>query len=172
MSNNTHHQDILRFLAVLFDLFLSSRALGKLLLAGVPMYLGTDKPAREPDLMIVLNDHVSRIQATYLNGSADIAVEVVSPESDEPDHGAKLIEYEAAGVSEYWLIDPIRTQADIYVLDSNQHYRRLSPDADGQLHSVVLPGLSLYPRLLWQDNLPGATEIVLLVEQMGKVTNE
>ena len=168
MSNNTQHQEILRFLTVLLDFFLSAKSLGKLLLAGVPMYLGDDKPAREPDLMVVLNEHLSRIQMTYLNGPADIAIEVVSPESDERDHGAKLLEYEAAGVLEYWLIDALRSQADIYILDTNKRYQRVNLDAEGRLNSSVLPGFSFDPRLLWKESLPGGAAIVTLIEQMGK----
>jgi Uma2 family endonuclease len=116
VTNNLIHQRLLRFLATLFGSFLEVKSLGEVILAGFPMYLGDDKPAREPDLMIVLNAHRERIKPTYLDGIADLVVEIVSPESDERDHGKKYIEYEAIGISEYWLIDPIRQESDVYVL--------------------------------------------------------
>ena len=49
-------------------------------------------------------------------GAADLCVEVVSPESVTRDCREKLTEYEQAGVREYWLIDPFRTQARFHRL--------------------------------------------------------
>src|SRR5258708_35842505 len=126
-SSTTQHQDILRFLAVLLNLYLGTPTRGKILLAGVPMYLGDDRPAREPDLLVILSEHLEHIKATYLDGIADIVVEIVSPESDERDHGAKFVEYEAAGVPEYWLIDPLRSESTIYVLSVGKRHRRFTP---------------------------------------------
>src|SRR5258708_20749745 len=107
MTNNRSHQRLLGFLFTLFNLFLDRKHLGEVIIAGFPMYVGDDKPAREPDLMVILSAHRERIKSTYLDGIADIVVEIVSPESGERDHGTKYIEYETLGIPEYWLIDPI-----------------------------------------------------------------
>src|SRR5260221_99820 len=69
MTNNLQHQRLIRFLATLFGFFLDREKLGEVILAGFPMYLGDDKAAREPDLMVVLNIHRERIKATYLDES-------------------------------------------------------------------------------------------------------
>lgn len=45
-----------------------------------------------------------------MDGTPDLIVEVTSPESLARDRGEKYVEYEAAGVREYWLIDPDRQQ--------------------------------------------------------------
>src|SRR5215210_7827435 len=79
MTNNLSHQRLLGFLFTLFSLFLGRKQLGEVILAGFPMYVGDDKAAREPDLMIVLSAHRERIKPTYLDGIADIVVEIVSP---------------------------------------------------------------------------------------------
>jgi len=166
MTNNTQHQDILQFLTVLLNFYLSAKSLGKLLLAGVPMYLGDERPAREPDLLIVVNEHLERIKGTYLDGIADVVVEIVSPESDERDHGIKFIEYEAAGVPEYWLIDPLRAEATIYCLGTDKRYHRTAHDGQGRLMSVLLPSFALDPALLWQETLLTGAALLTLVEQM------
>src|SRR5713226_8230094 len=166
LSTNTQHQDILRFLTVLLDLYLGTRKLGRLLLAGVPMYLGDDRPAREPDLLVILNEHLERIKATFLDGIADIVVEIVSPESDERDHGAKFIEYEAAGVPEYWLIDPLRSEATIYVLGVDRRYHRFAPDEAQRFSSSILPGFSFPADVLWKQVLPSGSDLIALVQQM------
>jgi hypothetical protein len=68
-SKSVRHQLILGFLASSFDLFMGFRdGMGRTLLTGVPMYLSDRLPVREPDLLIVLNEHRDRIKITYLDG--------------------------------------------------------------------------------------------------------
>lgn len=167
VSNNVRHQRLLFFLAALLDYFLRKKGLGEVLLAGLPMYLGDDKPAREPDVMVVLTDHRERIQDTFLDGTADVVIEVVSPESDERDHGAKFIEYEAAGIPEYWLVDLIRREAIFYALGSDNRYHPIPHDEQGRLVSSLLSGFALDPAVMWQETLPGGAELGALVDQMG-----
>ena len=124
------------------------------------------KPAREPDIMVILNAHLDRMRDTYIDGIADVVVEIVSPESDIRDYADKLTEYEAVGVPEYWLIDPQRQQAVIHVLEGGR-YRRAPLDAQGRLVSTVLPGFALDTALLWQQPYPGSITIVRLAEGMG-----
>jgi len=170
VTNNTAHNMILLFLSTLLNIFLDFEPIGKVLLAGISMHLGDDKPGREPDLMIVLNENTEKIKPTYLEGAADIVVEIVSPESVERDYGKKFIEYEEAGVREYWRIDPLRKQVDIYVLtpiaDNENRYRRVDLNSQGQLISSLLPGFALDPKILWQDELPGGKTIYMMVQEM------
>jgi hypothetical protein len=81
-------------------------------------------------------------------------VEIVSPESDARDRGDKFVEYEAAGIPEYWLIDLVRRETDLYHLDAESRYRRIAPDAAGVYESVLLPGLRLKPDWLWRQPVP------------------
>lgn len=165
LMNNVLHNEILSFLDTLLRLYLGFKPIGKVLLAGISMYVGDDKPAREPDLMIVLNEHRDRIQETRLNGAADIAIEIVSPESRARDAIIKYDEYQAIGVREYWLIDPERQQADIYVLDATGRYRRAALDGQGRLVSSLLAGFTLDPAILWRESLPEGADLIQLVQE-------
>jgi Uma2 family endonuclease len=167
VSNNTQHNVILLFLSSLLNLFLGIRSVGRVLLAGVPMHIADDRPAREPDLLVVLNENTHRIKATYVEGPADIVVEIVSPESTDRDRGTKLSEYEAAEVPEYWLIDPLRTEANVYRLGDDGRYHPLPRDSEGRLASQVLPGFALHPDLLWREELPTGNELVELVQHIA-----
>ena len=91
---------------------------------------------------------------TYLDGPADLAVEIISPESRARDQGDKFYEYEQGGVPEYWLIDPVREQAEFYQRSANGFYLPVAPDAQGRYHSAALPGLWLEVGWLWQTPLP------------------
>jgi Uma2 family endonuclease len=166
MSNNAQHNEIFSFLSALLRLFVGMHKIGRLITAGIPMKWSDDQPAREPDLMILLNDHIDRLKSTYVDGIADIVVEIVSPESDERDHGKKFLEYEAAGVPEYWRLDPIRSLAVIFALGEDGRYRPLPLDEQGRLVSRVLPGFALDPSILWQDHLPDGMELFTLAQAM------
>lgn len=171
VSNNTLHNRLLWLVLRLFGYFLDLKPVGEILLEGVPMYLGDDKPARQPDLMIMLNENRGRIQPTYLDGAADVVVEIVSPESGARDRGDKFYEYEAAGVREYWLIDPQRREADVYGLQTVIEgdapvYRRLPLDAQGRLQSAVLPGFAFDASLLWADEPPSGMALLRLIGEM------
>ena len=67
---------------------------------------------RVPDLLFVTSEHVDRQQPTYLDGPRDLAVEIVSPDSVRRDQGEKFVEYEQAGIPEYWLVDADLEQAE------------------------------------------------------------
>jgi Uma2 family endonuclease len=133
------------------------------------MYIANDVPAREPDLIIVLHEHRSRVLPTALEGPADIAIEIVSPESIERDYGDKFKEYQTAGVQEYWLFDPQRQVADIHMLAASGRYQRLPPDAQGRLWSTLLPDFALDPAVLWREPYPAGLGLLRLVSQMTGV---
>jgi Uma2 family endonuclease len=168
MTNNVPHQQLLQFLNSLLDYFLAEHDLGVLLLAGVPMYVGDAHPAREPDLLVVLKQHQTRIAETYLDGIADVVVEIVSPESMARDRAEKLREYEALGIPEYWLFDPIRTDVVFYGLGDDGHYHPIPCDKSGRLVSRVLAGFRLHPSLLWKKPYPRGREVGKLVAAMAE----
>jgi Uma2 family endonuclease len=169
VANNVDHQRLAGFLFSLLRMFLGLKAIGEVLYASVSMYIGAQAPAREPDMLVVLNEHRERIQPTYLNGPADIAIEIVSPESIVRDYVDKFREYEDAGVREYWLFDPQHRVADIYVLDENGRYRRNPLDEQGRIWSTLLPGFALQPALLWTAPYPEGVAFWRLVQQLAGV---
>jgi Uma2 family endonuclease len=121
---------------------------------------------REPDVMVILNTNPGSLQNTYMDGAADICIEVVSPGTETIDYTDKLSEYEKGGVTEYWTIDPLQQECHFYRLTSDGTYTLLREDEDGQYHTELLPGLMLHTPTLWQPRLPQPGEIVTLVRQM------
>ncbi len=79
------------------------------------------------------------------------------------DRGDKFIEYEAAGVREYWLIDPDREQAEFYQLTEAGRYH-LMPITEGRFNSKVLPYFWLQVDWLWQKDLPKVLNVARQLE--------
>lgn len=103
---------------------------------------------RVPDAAYFRPESLPRVFPTYSEGGADLVVEIVSLDSQARDRGEKFVEYEAAGVEEYWIVDPLRRTADFYRL-SDGLYRPVLPDAEGRVHSSVLPGFFVAVDWLW-----------------------
>ncbi len=156
---STRHQLIVRFLIANLSAFIETSDSGVLLPSPYQMKLGPDLPGREPDLLFVTKSNAARIQENRLVGPADLAVEIISPESRARDRGEKFYEYEQGGVTEYWLIDPDREQAEFYRPDARGIYQ-LVQLTDGVFESTVLPGLKLDTAWLWQDPLPPLLSIL------------
>lgn len=154
------HQDIGGFLISLIREFVSLRKLGIVLYDPFQMRLKDSRSSRAPDLMFVANANRSRLKKNYLDGPADLAVEIVSPDSAKRDRVQKRAEYEREGVAEYWIIDPEKERAEFYALNSAGRYEAMPLDGDGWIHSRVLPGLRLKVEDLWLDPLPSAYAIL------------
>ena len=107
-------------------------------------------PGREPDILFVSREHIDRLKETHLEGPADLVVEIINPESCARDRGEKFYEYEQGGVREYWLIDPLRRQAEFYRRDEDGIYRFMPADKEGIFRSLVLEGLWLKVDWLWK----------------------
>ena len=148
------HQRIVRFLISLLDHYVQFENLGEVMPAPFQMKLGPDLPGREPDLLYVVSAHLDRLKDTYLDGPADMVIEIISKESINRDRGEKFVEYETAGVSEYWLIDPIRQQAEFYRRGPDNHYHPVLPDDQGIYHSEAVEGFWLKISWLWQEPMP------------------
>lgn len=143
---------LISFLHRVLAEFVEAGQLGEIFLMDLLMRLETRPSGREPDLVFIATEHLDRLKDAYLDGPADLAVEVVSPESDVRDRSEKLSEYEGAGIPEYWLLDPIRREALFYRLGD-----------DGLFHSVVLPGFALRVAWLWQRPLPSVRDVMCQV---------
>ena len=159
MSASTKHQRIVVWLTTLLNLFTEHYNLGLLLTAPANMYLEVVKHGREPDIMFVLQERLHIVAEQNLTAPADMVIEVVSPESAERDRNKKYGEYESAGITEYWLIDPLREEAIFYHLGIDGHYHP-TPIIEGKLHSKLLPGFWLEVANLWQEPLPKVMQTV------------
>ncbi|WP_294159992.1 Uma2 family endonuclease [uncultured Selenomonas sp.] len=74
------------------------------------VYLDDDN-IYDPDAMICER---SKIHRDGIYGAPDLVVEVLSPSTRKHDRGAKMRHYAAAGVREYWIVDPLAESVEVY----------------------------------------------------------
>jgi Uma2 family endonuclease len=136
------HGSISRFFITLLGLLLELRPQGELVGPEVQARL---RPGlrRVPDLFYVTREHARRVGETLVEGAPDLVIEIVSAEkSVARDWRDKFLEYQAAGVREYWIVDPATRVVHLYALDTEGHYQQ-QEEQDGRLVSTVLEGFWL-----------------------------
>ena len=159
---NDRHQDVSGFLESVLRSFVEVRQLG--IVRSAPFQMKLAQSGREPDLLFVAKTNLGRLKETYLDGPADLVVEIVSPENAGRDRGVKFYEYARGRVPEYWLIDPQTEWVEFYQLEED-HYRLAFGGKEGEYHALVLPGFKLRVEWLWQEPLP--SPIRTLAEIVG-----
>lgn len=156
------HQAVLLWLARLLAEYVDRLSLGEVGFDGTEMWLESRRTARLPDLFFVTTAHLNRLGPDRLDGPADLVVEIVSDDSVTRDHREKFIEYQVAGIPEYWIADPRprRQTFAMYALDEHGTYQSVPRDDNGHFHSRVLTGLWLDPDWLWQTPRPKPYEVI------------
>ncbi len=93
-----NHNTLANYLIFLFIAFLEENDIGKIRTDPFQMKTGPDLPGRAPDIIFVAKRNLRRLHNTYLDGPADLVVEIISPGSVTIDRVDKFQEYEAGGV--------------------------------------------------------------------------
>lgn len=150
MSVSLKHSLLVVFLTKLLGLVTELNNGGRVLADQFLMRLEDQQRGREPDIIYVAPENESRLLSNYLDGPADLAIEVISRGSEAIDRGAKFEEYESGGVREFWLLDPHRREALFYIRDEEGLFRP-GVVQDGVYQSTVLPLVRLRVEWLWEQ---------------------
>jgi len=154
---SVRHSTLLVWLTHLLSSWCDFRQVGKVLTE--PFVMKLARSVRSPDLMVVRREHLERLKETYLDGPADLVVEIVSPESVSRDYREKTAEYAEAGVPEYWIVDPAHKVFTGLVLEGAA-YQAVFEGREGRFFSRVLPGFWLDAAWLWQEPLPLVRDVL------------
>lgn len=96
----------------------------------------------QPDVLILLADHLDQLQEKRILGAPDLVVEVISPSSITYDRTVKYNLYEQASVPEYWLVNMEAQSIEVFVLEAGR-YRSLGIFCDKQtVQSRLIPHAS------------------------------
>lgn len=154
------HQILAAFLQSILQHWIEYHKAGIIFSAPTLMKTEVRPSGREPDIFFVANENLEKLQENYLDGAADLVIEIVSPVSIVRDTQDKFEEYEAAGVKEYWIIDPNRRTANFYGFGENGKYKLLPISPDGEFTSRVIEGLWINTEWLWHEPLPNLMDVL------------
>ncbi len=140
-SPNLSHQRISRRIELALANYLEACPIGEIFDAPMDVIL-SDFDVVEPDLLVVLNEH-REILKTWVEGTPDLVVEILSPTTSKRDRGLKLRAYARHGVTEYWIVDPDQRAIEVYRLDREKYRAPQVFHAPESLTSSMLPNFSL-----------------------------
>jgi Uma2 family endonuclease len=135
------HQRIVQFLFVLLHAFVSQNTCGEVFIAPLPVRLRPGK-FREPDVVFV---DAGRGEYKGIPDGADLVIEVVSAAADgrRRDLQVKFPEYAAAGIAEYWIIDPENETIIVNHLVNHSYDSIMTFQRGDTAVSQRLPGFSV-----------------------------
>ena len=115
---SVNHQILLAELSVLIHKYLlSANSKCRVFFAPFDVQLDMDNYTMvQPDIMIIC-DRRKYENGIRLYGAPDFIIEVISPSNPAHDYLLKLNKYLNAGVSEYWIVDPLKKQVIAYLLE-------------------------------------------------------
>ncbi len=134
------HQSIAVRIAYYLFPHIDLAGIGKLFTAPIDVELGLND-VFQPDLVVVLNEHLNRVAAKRIIGAPDLVIEVASPGTATYDRLTKYEEYAQAGITEYWIVKPTTRTVEVLVL-KDEDYRSLGVFRGQQtLPSRIVPNL-------------------------------
>ncbi len=111
---NSRHQQISMLLSVEISNYIKEKK-GDCMVFAAPFAVflnNDDKLYVEPDISVICDR--SKVTDRGCNGAPDWIIEIVSASSRRMDYIVKLFKYRAAGVREYWIVDPEKSRIMVY----------------------------------------------------------
>ncbi len=160
------HDDLMSFISSVLRGIVEAEDWGTVHASEVLVRLASQRAQRLPDLKLVAKARQSMIQNAVIDGPPDAIFEIVSKDSIARDYRDKYNQYEAAGVREYWIIDPLSKKVELHAL----HGKKYKPvtETDGWLRSVVLPKFALQPERIFKRPLP---PLIKTLKELGVKLN-
>ncbi|HJQ82703.1 MAG TPA: Uma2 family endonuclease [Candidatus Binatia bacterium] len=161
------HDEVAWWLRTLLQHYVEERGLGRVSGPQFAVRLPRRPSRREPDVVFVATGRRDAVRPNHVEGPPDLVIEVVSPESQSRDRREKYLEYEAAGVTEYWIADPVSRMLEAYRLVEGSYTP--IPESAGRIDSTVVPGWSVRPAWLWDE--PRTRVLTALSELLGRAVS-
>ena len=142
----TIHQRISRELLLILQPYVHRHRLGEILPAPCDVILARSDIV-QPDLVYVRQDRLGMIREKGIFGPPDLAVEILSPSTQEMDLREKLQLYAIYGVPHYWIVDPTAKTLMEYILQINVY--SLCASHTGRFTPQIFPELTLDLSQVW-----------------------
>lgn len=135
------HQDLIEYIYLAVKAVLQRRGNGVAKFSPFKVRVAESR-FREPDVCVLLDREDRRRGQEYWAG-ADIVFEVVSPDRPQRDYEEKRADYAAAGIPEYWIVDPRTRTVTLLELVGGAYAERGVYTAADIVTSGVLEGFRL-----------------------------
>jgi Uma2 family endonuclease len=103
----------------------------------------SSKDVFQPDIFVVMNVQLDRVQEKKFVGAPDLVVEIASPGTVAFDRLTKYDAYERTGVPEYWIVNLERRTVEVFVLEGDKFQSLGVFHGDQRVSSRLISWLSV-----------------------------
>jgi len=136
------HQDVNGEIYAYLREQIKLKHLGRVFMAPFDVVLSPED-VFQPAVLVVLNEHLDRVQRKGVMGAPDLVVEVISPRSKLYDRVNKHMAYEQAGIPEYWLVDPHKQSIELFALEGGKYHSLSTFSGEQMLPSRIVPQMTI-----------------------------
>jgi Uma2 family endonuclease len=141
-SPETWHQRASTLISYYLVAAVQMAGLGEVYTAPLDVMLNA-KNTVQPDVLVVLKEHLDRVTKAGIVGAPDLVVEVASPSTARVDLHEKFIAYASAGVPEYWIVNPDARTVEVFMLKRGVYSSLGAYYGPAVLPSRVVPSLNV-----------------------------
>ena len=135
------HQAILNELTIQLGNFLKQSRKG--ILTTAPRDVKLDENLTyQPDILYISKERLAINKKSYVDGSPDFIIEILSKGTLRQDVGKKFNDYEKYGVKEYWIINPDSLEVSEFYYLVDDKYEQFEPE-NNILKSKVIEGFEV-----------------------------
>lgn len=144
------HEDVIQELVHLLSVYRKSlRPDIALITTNANVPIPGVQTVREPDLAVYTEwERGRRDSQVWREFTPVLVIEVVSPDQRRRDYEEKQRDYWKAGISEYWIVEPIEQTVTV-LLRQAKAWRRRTIKGSRSFESSAFPGLTVEPARLF-----------------------
>jgi Uma2 family endonuclease len=133
---SSHQRASFRLSGLLYNVVFPEN-IGEVFTAPIDVFVGSED-VYQPDIVFVTREHLHYIEEDGIHGPPDLVIEILSKRTAGFDLLLKKDSYEAFGVREYWIVDPMQKTIECF-LNSAKGYESTFVGSSGKVCSTVLP---------------------------------
>ncbi len=136
------HNDVNGFLSRLISIYVDQYKLGYVGIEKVMITL--ERNDYEPDLCFFKKETAKKFKkGQSLFPAPDFVVEILSKGTSKNDRGIKFQDYQANGIKEYLIIDPVKEIVELYRLTKSKEYELILKAGEGTLKLTTVKGFAI-----------------------------
>ena len=154
---SSEHENIFSFLMTIIRGYFDETKAGQVYGSRFVMRLNKNWNP-EPDLLLISPENYQNIKNGYLDGPADVVIEILSPATRDIDLTKKIPEFLRFGVKEVLIIDPENEIITLKRTNITKNYSKVTGEDIIELKEF--PGLKLKAEWIWNRKNFSSFELI------------
>lgn len=152
-----HQQVAIRLEYLLVDYLSVKQKVAEVLHAPIDVYFD-EHEVYQPDIIAINQDRLEIIGEAKIEGAPDLVVEILSPSTAYYDLRHKRDVYANSGVKEYWIVDPLEKNIEVYQNQNGTFELFGKAVSGGEVTSHLFEDLTIRSAEIFKSHIPLANQ--------------